>query len=160
MRALRKTQAAFGLEFADLPPPPPPGPGEVVVSVAAVGICGSDVHAYEWTEGYGFMVPHLPLTMGHEFAGTITRNGIGSGFEEGERVTVIPFVACGACAACRAQRRRWADFVAAGTSARADGSCFAAASGSANRDRRLARATGRSDACRAHDGSAGSTNDL
>ena len=106
MRALRKTQAAFGLEFADLPPPPPPGPGEVVVSVAAVGICGSDVHAYEWTEGYGFMVPHLPLTMGHEFAGTITRNGIGSGFEEGERVTVIPFVACGACAACRAENSR------------------------------------------------------
>ena len=106
MLALRKTEAAFGLDFAEIPAPPPPGPGEVVVSVAAVGICGSDVHAYEWTAGYGFMVPHLPLSMGHEFAGTITRNGIGSGFEEGERVTVIPFVACGACAACRADDSR------------------------------------------------------
>jgi threonine dehydrogenase-like Zn-dependent dehydrogenase len=33
----------------------------------AVGICGSDVHAYEWADGYDFMVPHLPVTMGREF---------------------------------------------------------------------------------------------
>ncbi|MDO9707670.1 zinc-dependent alcohol dehydrogenase [Paracraurococcus lichenis] len=102
MLALRKTRAEFGLEFQDIPDPPPPGPAEVVVRVEAVGICGSDVHAYEWTEGYGFMVPHLPLTMGHEFAGTITRNGTGSGFAEGNRVAVIPFVFCGHCANCRA----------------------------------------------------------
>ena len=70
MLALRKTQAAFGLEFEDIPDPPPPGPAEVVLRVDAVGICGSDVHAYEWTAGYDFMVPNLPLTMGHEFAGT------------------------------------------------------------------------------------------
>jgi threonine dehydrogenase-like Zn-dependent dehydrogenase len=106
MLALRKTQAAFGLEFQEIPEPPPPGPGEVVVRVDAVGICGSDVHAYEWTAGYDFMVRHLPLTMGHEFAGAITRNGTGSGFAEGDRVTVIPFVFCGACAACRAQDTR------------------------------------------------------
>ena len=102
MLALRKTAAAFGLEFQHAPDPPPPGPAEVVVRVDAVGICGSDVHAYEWTAGYEFMVPHLPLTMGHEFCGTIIRNGTGSGFAEGDRVTVIPFVYCGACAQCRA----------------------------------------------------------
>jgi len=102
MRALRKTRAVFGLEFEDIPEAPPPGPGEVVVRVEAVGICGSDVHAYEWTAGYDFMVPHLPLTMGHEFAGTIMRNGTGTGFAEGDRVTAIPFVFCGFCAACRA----------------------------------------------------------
>ena len=95
MLALRKTAAAFGLEFQDIPDPPPPGPGEVVLRVDAVGICGSDVHAYEWTAGYEFMVPNLPLTMGHEFAGTIIRNGTGSGFAEGDRVAVIPFVFCG-----------------------------------------------------------------
>ncbi|TCZ53598.1 zinc-dependent alcohol dehydrogenase [Roseicella aquatilis] len=102
MLALRKTRAEFGLEFQDIPDPPPPGPAEVVLRVDAVGICGSDVHAYEWTAGYDFMVPHLPLTMGHEFAGTIIRNGTGSGFAEGDRVAVIPFVFCGACANCRA----------------------------------------------------------
>ena len=95
MLALRKTAAAFGLEFQDIPDPPPPGPAEVVLRVDAVGICGSDVHAYEWTAGYEFMVPNLPLTMGHEFAGTIIRNGTGSGFAEGDRVAVIPFVFCG-----------------------------------------------------------------
>lgn len=102
MLALRKTSAAFGLEFQEIPDPPPPGPAEVVLRVDAVGICGSDVHAYEWTDGYGFMVPHLPLTMGHEFCGTIIRNGTGSGFAEGDRVAVIPFVFCGVCANCRA----------------------------------------------------------
>lgn len=102
MLALRKTSAGFGLAFQDIPDPPPPGPAEVVVRVDAVGICGSDVHAYEWTAGYEFMVPHLPFTMGHEFAGTITRNGTGSGFAEGDRVAVIPFVFCGHCASCRA----------------------------------------------------------
>jgi threonine dehydrogenase-like Zn-dependent dehydrogenase len=101
MLALRKTRPAFGLEFQDIPDAPPPGPAEVVVRVEAVGICGSDVHAYEWTTGYGFMIPHLPLTMGHEFAGTISRNGTGSGFAEGDRVAVIPFVFCGHCPACR-----------------------------------------------------------
>jgi threonine dehydrogenase-like Zn-dependent dehydrogenase len=106
MLALRKTQPAFGLEFQDIPIPPPPGPGEVVVRVEAVGICGSDVHAYEWTAGYGFMVPNLPLTMGHEFAGTICRNGTGSGFAEGDRVAVIPFVFCGHCPACRSDDTR------------------------------------------------------
>ena len=61
-----------------MPDAPPPGPGDVVVEVEAAGICGSDVHAYEWTGGYEFMVPKLPLTMGHEFAGRVCRSGTGS----------------------------------------------------------------------------------
>ena len=65
MLALRKTRAEFGLDAADIPEPGAPGCGEVLVRVQAVGICGSDVHAYEWTDGYQFMTPHLPLTMGH-----------------------------------------------------------------------------------------------
>jgi 2-desacetyl-2-hydroxyethyl bacteriochlorophyllide A dehydrogenase len=102
MLALRKTAAGFGLEFQEVPPAHPPGPGEVVLRVEAAGICGSDVHAYEWTGGYEFMVPRLPLTMGHEFAARVIRTGTGSGFREGDRVCVIPFVACGACVNCRA----------------------------------------------------------
>ncbi len=106
MLALRKTTAGFGLEMQETPRAHPPGPGEVVVRVEAAGICGSDVHAYEWTGGYEFMVPKLPLTMGHEFAGRVIRTGTGSGFHEGDRVSVIPFVACGHCAACRADDAR------------------------------------------------------
>ncbi len=102
MLALCKTAPGFGLALEEAAEPHPPGPGEVVVQVEAAGICGSDVHAYEWTEGYGFMVPHLPLVMGHEFAGRVLRPGTGSGFEAGARVCVIPFVACGACPECRA----------------------------------------------------------
>src|SRR5215212_9720214 len=101
MLALRKTKAAFGLDLSEAPDPTAPGPGEVVVEVEAAGICGSDVHAYEWTEGYGFMVSRLPLTMGHEFAGRVVAAGAGAGLREGTRVTVAPAVACSACPACR-----------------------------------------------------------
>lgn len=106
MLALRKTTAGFGLEFQEVPEAPPPGPGDVVVEVEAVGICGSDVHAYEWTGGYEFMVPKLPLTMGHEFAGKVWRSGTGSALPNGTRVAVIPFVACGYCPNCRADDAR------------------------------------------------------
>ncbi|WP_135466392.1 zinc-dependent alcohol dehydrogenase [Crenalkalicoccus roseus] len=102
MLALRKTAPGFGLALQEVPGAHPPGPGEVVLQVEAAGICGSDVHAYEWTGGYEFMVPKLPLTMGHEFAARVIRTGTGSGWREGDRVCVIPFVACGACPNCRA----------------------------------------------------------
>lgn len=101
MQALRKTRAGFGLELLDAADPPAPGPGEVVVRVAHVGICGSDVHAYEWTDGYGFMTKRLPLTMGHEFAGHVAAVGADAPWAEGARVAVLPGVACGTCAACR-----------------------------------------------------------
>ena len=92
MLALRKTQAGFGLEALDVPEPGAPAPGEVQVRVEAVGICGSDVHAYEWTDGYGHMVPYLPLTMGHEFAGRVVAAGAGVAVAEGTRVAVHPRV--------------------------------------------------------------------
>ena len=106
MLALRKTAPGFGLALEEAPEAHPPGPGEVVLEVEAAGICGSDVHAYEWTEGYGFMVPHLPVVMGHEFSARVIRPGTGSGFEAGARVCVIPFVSCGACPECRAGQPR------------------------------------------------------
>ena len=90
MLALRKTQAGFGIEALDVPEPGAPAPGEVTVRVEAVGICGSDVHAYEWTDGYGHMVPYLPLTMGHEFAGRVVAAGAGVAVAEGTRVSVHP----------------------------------------------------------------------
>ncbi len=101
MLALRKTQPAFGLEFAELPEPPPPGDRQVSVQVEAVGICGSDVHAYEWTAGYGFMTSRMPVTMGHEFAGRVVATGADAALAEGTRVTVVPALPCGVCPSCR-----------------------------------------------------------
>lgn len=101
MLALRKTRPAPGLEALDAPEPGAPGPGEVLLRIEAVGICGSDVHAYEWTEGYGHMAPHLPLTMGHEMAGRVLAAGPGAGIAEGTRVAAHPGLVCGECPACR-----------------------------------------------------------
>jgi threonine dehydrogenase-like Zn-dependent dehydrogenase len=100
MLVLRKTNPGFGLDLSEGTEAPPPGPGQVMIRVENAGICGSDVHAYEWTDGYGFMVPHLPVTMGHEFAGRIIAAGPGAALAEGAAVTVMPAVTCGTCAAC------------------------------------------------------------
>jgi L-iditol 2-dehydrogenase len=74
---------------------PAPSNDEVLVRVEAVGICGSDMHAYH---GHDARRP-APLVLGHEAAGRIA-----SGPRTGERVTVNPLVTCGACPACEAGR--------------------------------------------------------
>jgi len=102
MLALRKPAAGFGLVAVEVPEPAPPAAGELLVQVEAVGICGSDVHIYEWTDGYDFMLPHLPVTLGHELAGRVVAAGASAGIAEGTRVAVLPAIACGVCAMCRA----------------------------------------------------------
>lgn len=103
MRALQKTRPAFGLELRELPPPGPPAPGEVVVAVGATGVCGTDVHIYEWTPGYESMAKAMPVTLGHEFAGTVAAVGPGvEGLAAGALVAVRPSIVCGRCAACLA----------------------------------------------------------
>src|SRR2546429_405491 len=85
------------LEIADLPEPTW-GPGEVLVRVAACGICGSDVHGYDGSSGR--RIP--PIVMGHEAAGRIAAIGSGvTGFTEGDRVTFDSTVYCGTCGYCR-----------------------------------------------------------
>ena len=84
------------LEVADLPRPSA-GPGEVLVQVAACGICGSDVLGYDGSSGR--RIP--PLVMGHEAAGVIAEVGEGvSRFAVGDRVTFDSTVYCGACNYC------------------------------------------------------------
>jgi threonine dehydrogenase-like Zn-dependent dehydrogenase len=100
MLSLRKTKTGFGLDLDEAEAAASPVAGEVTVRVEHAGICGSDVHAYEWTDGYGFMVPHLPVIMGHEFAGRVVAAGPGAALAEGARVTVMPAVTCGVCANC------------------------------------------------------------
>src|SRR5437867_1261172 len=85
------------LEIADLPEPSP-GADEVLVRVAACGICGSDVHGYDGSSGR--RIP--PIVMGHEAAGRIARVGSNvKGFREGDRVTFDSTIYCGACGPCR-----------------------------------------------------------
>ncbi|MDP4024648.1 alcohol dehydrogenase catalytic domain-containing protein [Methylobacterium sp. NEAU 140] len=105
MLALRKATAAFGADLVEVEEPAAPGPGRVTVAVAAAGICGSDLHAFAWTPGYAFMTAFMPLTLGHEFSGTIRAVGEGvTALEVGDRVTCWPTVPCGACPACAADR--------------------------------------------------------
>ena len=72
---------------------------ELLVKVAACGICGSDVHGYDGSTGR--RIP--PLVMGHEAAGIVAAVGRGvEGFAVGDRVTFDSTVYCGACAFCLA----------------------------------------------------------
>lgn len=102
MLALRKTGPIFGATLQDVPEPDLDD-GMVMIEVEAAGVCGSDIHMYEWTSGYEWLIPSLPVTMGHEFAGRVARVGPGaSGLGEGQRVVVMPSYACGVCPPCRA----------------------------------------------------------
>lgn len=77
------------------------GPNEVLVQVAACGICGSDVHGYDGSSGR--RIP--PLVMGHEAAGTIVEMGSAvNGIHIGDRVTFDSTMSCGRCDACRGGR--------------------------------------------------------
>jgi L-iditol 2-dehydrogenase len=85
------------MQLVDLPSPEP-APGEIVVRVAACGICGSDVHGYDGSTGR--RIP--PLVMGHEAAGVVARVGEAvDNFREGDRVTFDSTIYCGECASCR-----------------------------------------------------------
>lgn len=95
MRAIAYT-APGSLELLDRPEPRP-APGEVLVAVAAAGICGTDLLI--WEGGMGRVAP--PVTLGHEFAGTVTDPNEAPGVASGDRVAVEPLLECGQCAPCR-----------------------------------------------------------
>jgi L-iditol 2-dehydrogenase len=82
-------------------PMPAPAHDEVVVRIAAVGVCGSDVHYYH--EGrIGDFVVEEPMILGHEASGTITAVGSGvSPDRVGERVSIEPQRACRVCEQCK-----------------------------------------------------------
>jgi L-iditol 2-dehydrogenase len=79
-------------------PMPVPAATDVLVQVAACGICGSDVHGFDGTSGR--RIP--PLVMGHEAAGVVAAVGSEvSRFAVGDRVTFDSTVYCGVCSFCR-----------------------------------------------------------
>ena len=79
---------------------PTPGDNDVVVQVAAVGICGTDLHIFE-----GEFAPKLPIVPGHEMSGTVV--AIGRSVTEikiGDAVAIDPSLHCGECFYCRRAR--------------------------------------------------------
>lgn len=80
---------------------PEPGPGELQVRVAAIGICGSDMHAF--TEGgVGDSPCKYPTVLGHEPSGTVTKVGPGvTGWSVGDRGALEPAIFCYHCDFCR-----------------------------------------------------------
>lgn len=84
------------LTMVDLPDPEA-GPGQIVVEVAACGVCGSDLHSFE----RGFAA-EAGQVLGHEFSGRVLDASDVAGLSEGQRVTVRPLTPCLECRRCLA----------------------------------------------------------
>jgi len=76
---------------------PLPREGHAVIRISRIGICGTDLHAFEGTQPF-FTYPRI---LGHELAGELVDTGGAEGFKIGETVTLIPYFNCGNCIACR-----------------------------------------------------------
>ena len=72
-------------------------PGQAIIRIRRIGICGTDLHAYEGTQPY-FEYPRI---LGHELAGDLIEADKAPDFVPGEAVTIIPYFNCGTCIACR-----------------------------------------------------------
>ncbi|WP_295771274.1 zinc-binding alcohol dehydrogenase family protein [uncultured Mucilaginibacter sp.] len=78
-------------------PLPKKARGYATIKIKSIGICGTDLHAYEGTQPY-FDYPRI---LGHELSGTLIDVDGNPDFVGGERVTFIPYFNCGTCVACR-----------------------------------------------------------
>ena len=76
---------------------PQPQPGQAIIKIKRIGICGTDLHAFEGTQPY-FEYPRI---LGHELSGELIEADQAPGFEIGEALTFIPYFYCGKCIACR-----------------------------------------------------------
>lgn len=106
MKAIVKKSAVSGIDIVDMPIPEISA-DEVLIEVKASGICGSDVHVYEWNGGYDWLVPYLPVVLGHEFSGIVAAAGKNvTKVKEGDRVVARTSVTgpCGICDFCRTGR--------------------------------------------------------
>jgi threonine 3-dehydrogenase len=104
MKALVKKKAEPGL-WLDEVPVPEVGINEVLIRVLRTGICGTDVHIYNWDAWAQKTIP-VPLVIGHEFVGRIVEVGSNvKDFHPGEVVSGEGHVVCGRCRNCLAGRR-------------------------------------------------------
>jgi 2-desacetyl-2-hydroxyethyl bacteriochlorophyllide A dehydrogenase len=86
------------LSVVERPAPRAPGPGEALVRVHRIGICGTDLHAYQGDQPF-FTYPRV---LGHELGVEVVAAGGGAdGIRAGDRCAVEPYLSCGACIACR-----------------------------------------------------------
>jgi threonine 3-dehydrogenase len=104
MKALVKTEAEAGLSLEDVPVPAL-GRDDVLVRVLRTGVCGTDLHIYDW-DGWARANVRVPLVIGHEFVGEVV--DIGSDVHElaeGDLVSGEGHLVCGRCRNCMAGRR-------------------------------------------------------
>ncbi len=98
MKAVQYRKVGQAPEVVEVPVPEP-GPGQVLLKVAAAGLCHSDLAVMGWPEK---QFPYaLPMTLGHEGAGTVAALGSGvEGLAEGDAVAVYGPWGCGRCRKC------------------------------------------------------------
>ncbi len=104
MKALVKRESARGLWLEEVPEPMT-GINDVKIRVLMTGICGTDLHIYDWDSWAQMTIP-LGLTIGHEFVGEVVEVGSNvADFHKGEIVSGEGHVVCGRCRNCLAGRR-------------------------------------------------------
>ncbi len=104
MKALVKSKREPGLWLEDIPRPDI-GINDVLVRILRTGICGTDLHIYNWDEWAQRTIP-VPMAIGHEFVGEIVEVGANvNDFHPGDLVSGEGHVVCGRCRNCLAGRR-------------------------------------------------------
>ena len=76
---------------------PTRGEGEVLVRLRRVGVCGTDLHIFTGNQPY----LSYPRVMGHELSGIVEEVPVASHLTPGDTVSIIPYISCGHCSACR-----------------------------------------------------------
>jgi threonine 3-dehydrogenase len=104
MKALVKSKKEPGLWMEEVPKPTI-GHNDVLVKVRKTGICGTDIHIYNWDE-WSQRTIQVPMHIGHEFVGEVAEVGSEvTGFKPGDRVSGEGHITCGNCRNCRAGKR-------------------------------------------------------
>ncbi len=104
MKALVKAKSEPGLWLQDVPDPKC-GLNDVLIKVLKTGICGTDLHIYNWDAWAQKTIP-VPMVVGHEFVGEVVEVGSNvTDFHIGEVVSAEGHVVCGRCRNCLAGRR-------------------------------------------------------
>ncbi|HXS58618.1 MAG TPA: zinc-binding alcohol dehydrogenase family protein [Hanamia sp.] len=76
---------------------PQAAPDHSIIKIKKIGVCGTDLHAFEGTQPFF----EYPRVLGHELAGELVSIDNAPGFQVGEAVTFVPYFSCGECIACR-----------------------------------------------------------
>jgi threonine 3-dehydrogenase len=104
VRALVKSRREPGLALEEVPEPEI-GINDVLIRVRKTGICGTDLHIYDWDAWAQKTIP-VPMVVGHEFVGEVVSFGSNvSDFDVGDPVSGEGHVVCGRCRNCMAGRR-------------------------------------------------------